>query len=413
MTERFVHLPSAPLDDIMVANAAWPKFQQEHPGAVNTTVGVLLDPVTGKPWQPESVIESREDALAMINNDNEYGYQTQAGNQVLLEELGNTVFGIDTHERIKTDLLKYQALGGTGALSLARETLVNFLQPDKEGKIPLVLDSGWPNHPAIFSSPFAISTYGHLDAKTGAYNHQGALDSIAAAPGNSVLLLQACGYNDDGADRTAKQWDEVLDAAAAKDAVVILDAAYLGLANGFETDRCPVERAVEKGLLTLVCVSTSKNMGLYNERVGALFIANAAEHMGSEQAKNLNQLIARTVRRTTSNPPLLAAKTAGIALLNPQYYLELNEARRRLQANRQIFASFVSGILPNVGVGQGLFTKLLPGGFNLEQQSLLQAEGILALPNSRINLGGMRADQVERVGAVVLRALELTSRNTM
>jgi hypothetical protein len=55
-----------------------------------------------------------------------------------------------------------------------------------------------------------------------------------------------------------------------------------------------------------------------------------------------------------------------------------------------------------VGTGRGLFTKLFKDGFAPAQQHALEAEGILTLPNSRINIGGMTPEQTVRFGEAVM-----------
>lgn len=403
MANRFEKLPEAPLDQIMIANAGWQTYAAKHPDAVNTTIGVLIDPMSSRPWQPPSVQAARQAALADVLDKSAFGYQNQAGYLNFLTATGEQVFGQGLYS--DTDILGYQALGGTGALSLARDTLAALVGKDADGRIPMVLDAGWPNHPAIFNEPFSIATYFHQDPKTGAYNHQGALDTFGKAPKNSVFLMQTCGYNDDGMDRTPQQWDEILQIAKDKEAIVVLDSAYAGLVHGFERDRYPIEQSVQQELLTFVCFSASKNMGLYNERLGAVFIANATSNLGAEQSKRLDQLAKGNIRRTYSNPPMVTAKAAAVALRGEAYQQELQAARAGLQTNREVFGELLRDRLPAIAVGGGLFTKILPGGFSTEQQTVLADAGIYALPNSRINLGGIHPDHVERVGLAVLQAL--------
>ncbi|HWB38684.1 MAG TPA: aminotransferase class I/II-fold pyridoxal phosphate-dependent enzyme [Candidatus Saccharimonadales bacterium] len=405
--ERFNDLPDATIDQIMLANAKWPDFLKKYPDAINTTIGVMIDPVSQAPWQPATVKQARAQSLQEILDKGEFGYQGQAGNADFLAASGKQVFGETTYASAEHGIMGYQALGGTGALSLAKDLLANTVKPSDQGQIPLVLDTGWPNHPAIFTEPFAVTNYAHQDPVSGAYNHAAALEAFLSAPENSVFLLQTCGYNDDGMDRSPQQWDEVLQIATDKQATVILDSAYMGLVSGFEQERYPIEQSLSQGLLTLVCFSASKNMGMYNDRVGALFVGNAGQNLGKEQASRLNQVASRIIRRTISNAPLLAAKAAARALNDESYLVELTEARGRLNANRQRFADIVKDVLPAVAQGRGLFTKLYADGFSEAQQKLLAEEHILALPNSRINLGGLHADQVERVANAVLRAAKL------
>jgi aspartate/tyrosine/aromatic aminotransferase len=116
--------------------------------------------------------------------------------------------------------------------------------------------------------------------------------------------------------------------------------------------------------------------------------------------------MAKIVRRTVGlGTPLLAAEAAGLALERTEYYEELENMRLKLEKKRHDFARIIGNDAPNVANGKGLFTKLLPAGFSDQQLDFLHAKGILALPNSRVNLGGLRTDQVERVATLMHQAL--------
>jgi aromatic-amino-acid transaminase len=405
MSREFIPLPDAGPDPIMAANQAWPAFAQAHPDAVNTTIGVLVDPVSGNPWRPQTVTACRLNAFERTAATEAFGYQTPTGHVGFLTEASKLAFG-ESASYADGELVALQTAGGTGALSLADEILQELVPADSDGRIPLVLDAGWPNHQAIFRKPYAITTYEHSDPMTRTYNHAAALDAFDGAPEGSVFLLQSCGYNDDGNDRTPQQWQDILTIAEQKQAIVLFDSAYLGLAQGFEHDRSPIEESVRRELFTFVTFSASKNMGLYGERLGALFVANAEMHLGPGQTPRLGQLAARCVRRTESSLPTEVAMAAAEALSQQAYYAELSEARERLASNRAVFGEIVADVLPAVTEGHGLFTKLLTDGFTQPQLDVLRGEGIHVLPNSRINLGGLQPAKVERVGLAVLRALQ-------
>ena len=409
MTERLLDLPTSPLDPIMLANAEWRAFQREHAGAINTTIGVLLDPETGKPWRPRTVVAAYREALDDIDTAHDYGYQPQAGHAPFLEKIGNLAFG-DIYVSYKDHLLAYQTGGGTGTLNFAKTPLLaisELFELEKDGSIPVVLDPGWPNHPAIFSHPFDITTYTHLDPQTNQYNHQAFLDALDSVPQKPILVLQTSGYNDDGVDRSQAEWDETLEAAESKEAIVVLDSAYLGLSGKFDIDRYPIRVCLAKKLLTFVGVSMSKNMGLYNERLGALFIANSEVHLNNAQVEKLDELMVKMIRSTISSPALLAAKAAVLALGRTEYYDEVGAARERLVENRRVFAALLAGERPGIVSGRGLFTKLFPEGFTDAQQGLLRAKGILPLASSRINLGGMTLEQTHRAGSIISRVIQL------
>lgn len=408
MNQHFNMLPPAQIDPILAANAEWPSFQAEHEDAVNVTVGVIIDPSTMKPWRPAPVVRAYEEALhGDIDDLHDYGYQPVVGDPAYLQEAGKFAFGAEQFERHGADMLAFQTVGGTEGLRRAKEMLTVLMRKDTDGNIPMVLDAGYINHSAIFAEPFQLTTYQHKDPKTGEYNHQAALEAMSEAPDHAVMLLQTCGYNDDGADRTPEQWDEVLDVAQQKGAVVLLDSAYLGLACGLPADRYPLVQSVERGLLTIASVSASKNMGVYGERLGALFIANAKAHLGDEEFKNLKATLQNIVRQSFTSPPTLVARAAARALRDPEFPKEVAGAQERLMDNRLAFSSQVGTAAVGIASGRGLFTKLQAEGFNAAQMEALRSEGILALRSSRINIGGMRLDQIERVGAVVAHVMAL------
>ncbi|MDB5184995.1 MAG: aromatic amino acid aminotransferase [Candidatus Saccharibacteria bacterium] len=405
--EKFNVLPDTNVDAVMLANAEWQTMLTAHDDPINTTIGVMLDPATGKPWRPQAIEQSLEMTLGSIEDTHNYGYQGQGGDGQFLAEFGKFAFGAKFYEQLDGQLLGTQAPGGTGALTLAKETLRELVPVSPDGSIPLLLDDGWPNYRAMFSEHFAITELGQTSSAAG---HARTMELIEQAAPNTVVLLQVCGYNDDGLDRSEAEWDDVLSALARRELPVILDSAYLGLAEDLEADSYAIRQAVNAGVLSFIATSSSKNMGLYNERVGALYIANAGEVLGTEQQRRLQQATNRAVRRIYSSPPLLGAKAVGSMLASPffseQYAGELLQARLRLQDNRYVLGQQLGERFTQILNGHGLFTKLLPNkGFTPAQLQFMKEEGVLALPSSRINLGGVAPRHIERLGETIVQAL--------
>jgi len=385
----FKQLEHTPLDSIMLANYEWSEFKAAHDNAINTTIGVMVDPETGDIWRPRSVTHAREQALQQINDAKQFGYQPMHGNSQFLDEVVKFVFGQDTD-----DVFGYQTSGGTGALALISEVLPHLLPAQKP---QLTFDAGWPNHDVIFGKNFNLKTYPHIDAN-GNYNHQELLSLVDKAPEASALLCQVSGYNGDGVDRTESEWNEIIDHAKAKNLVLILDAAYLGLVKPINDDTYVIRYAREKGLPTFISVSFSKNMGLYNERLGALLVVNAKAELGDEQAANLDSVVNKVIRRTVSSLPLLVSTAATITLQDKVFLEELNVARQGLMKKRRQLTEIVGDKFPIAAKGSGLFAKLYEDGFSDEQYQKLREQGILVLQNSRLNIGGIKFDQVEKLG---------------
>lgn len=409
MAGNFAELPPLTPDPIMAAVAGAPEYMAEHPNGVDTTVGVLLDPRTGKPWRAQSVRQAVGAAQLAVETADRFGYQTPKGHPGFLEQTEGLLLSGEA-DTIAPELLSYQTLGGTHALSTASEVLQQ-LTPGGTRR-SLAYDAGWPNYPAIFGRDFDAKTYPHIDPSTGDYNHQGAMETFASLENGSVLVLQVGGYNDDGLGRTDAQWKEIFDLAQQKELTVVLDTAYLGLADGLEADSYPVREAISRGLFTIACLSMSKIMGMYSDRLGSMHIANADQHLSGEQVGRLNQHTTSIIRRTVSNapfiPPEAARQALDPAILGEQYRRELEESRLSLMRTRAALAEIVGDRVPSVERGRGLFTKILSDGWSLTQIAFLKDHDVYPLPSSRVNVGGVPLGRVEQVGAAILGALDLS-----
>jgi aspartate/tyrosine/aromatic aminotransferase len=222
MLNTYNSLPEAPLDPIMLAAAEWTELQKTHDDPINTTVGVLNDPDSGKIWRPLAVEEAFIEVAKRARSGSALGYQTQAGNAEFLSGMARLVFGDELAADLDGNSLAFQGLGGTGALSLAGKALAALLRSEDPATKPtLLIDGGWPNHPSIFQDDFTVVA--PVRTSDNSANHDMMMEQMHLVPERTALLLQACGYNDDGIDRTDAQWNELLLIAAAKDLPVIMD----------------------------------------------------------------------------------------------------------------------------------------------------------------------------------------------
>lgn len=405
MDQHFNTLRPAMPDQIVLASIGWPRFSAEHPGATNLTIGVVADPVTMRPYQPPVVERAYQTALDQLNRDGDHGYQSPAGNLGFLTEFGRFAFGTEYYEANKADILAFQTMGGTGALWMADELLSELVLRDETGRVPMLLEPGYVNHGAIFEQ-FNIATYPHVDLTTGAYNHAAALEAVSAMPPYSVLLLQVCGHNDDGADRTKEQWDELLDAAQNRNAVIVLDGAYMGLARGLADDTYALTQCAERRLLTIACLSGSKIFGAYGERLGAMYILNARQHLGDTQFDALDTAFRGKVRQTITGVPVLVARAGTIALQDQEYIPELEATRQRIHSNRIAFSAAAGGMVVGAATGWGLYSRARSGGFTEGQVAMLNDQGLYVLQSSRVNYGGMRdPEQARWIGSVYANVL--------
>ncbi len=394
-------------DPIVRAAAEWPAYKAAHPNGINLTIGVVADPGTMGVYQPPVMERAYRTAFEQTMQDQAHGYANAAGDLDFLTNFGAFAFGSEQYTAQAHDMLAYQTLGGTGALWMTKELLRELIRRDEAGRVPLLLDPGYVNHQHIFGAEeFNVATYQHADPATGAYNHHAALEAIAAMPAHTVLLLQVCGHNDDGADRTKTQWDEVLDAAQAREAVIVLDGAYLGLARGLADDIYPLAACAQRGLFTLACLSASKIMGVYGERLGALYVLNARRHLGDAQANNIDTTYRGNVRQTITGVPRLVARAGALALRDPEFLPQLSATRRRIRDNRIAFSVGAGSAAMGAATGWGLFTRMRAEGFTPDQHTALLSRDLYVLDFSRLNFAGMRdIEQAAWIGQVVADVL--------
>lgn len=108
-----------------------------------------------------------------------------------------------------------------------------------------------------------------------------------------------------------EQWNSILDVVQANELLPVFDAAYIGFATGnVDEDAYAVRESARRGIPMLVAQSCAKNMGLYNERIGALHVCTpSAEH--TRAVLSQLEVLARAMY---SNPPAHGALLASTIL---------------------------------------------------------------------------------------------------
>jgi aspartate aminotransferase len=393
---RFNEFEPPELDEVMRTQAEWADTQQNHDQPINATIGVLMDPEYGAPFQPPTMSTALHDSLMNIQDDRDRGYQSQRGNASYLEHLADWVLG-----GYDSEWPQVQSLGGTGALHQAASLLARITD-ERE----LLIDPGWGNHGAIFAD-FEQRTYTRIIDGHAGYDHDVYMEAVDGMPDHGAFLLQGAGYNNDGHERTPEQWDEVFETVARKHGCAILDLAYFGLAGSFEADAVAVRKLIDSQIMGMVAVSNSKNLGLYQERLGALYLVHTPERIGALAQAVLS---AEIIRPEYSNPPRLAAQAAAGALASSSQRraleTEISAIRHAvLDVNRRVLAEALGAEYEWIAETRGLFIKLIPDGFTEKQRDDLKLQGILVLPSSRINLGGIHPDNMSRFAHAIKQVI--------
>lgn len=187
----------------------------------------------------------------------------------------------------------------------------------------------------------------------------------------------------------------------------MIDFAYQGMGAGLDEDATGLRSMLASLPEMIIAVSSSKNIGLYRERAGAvIFIggdARAAEAMASQAVA--------AARRVYSMPPAHGALLAGRVLSSPElrraWSDELGQICGRINGLR---ANFRDALMTATGrdfdfIGRenGMFSFL---GLTVEQAERLRREqSVYMLDSSRINIAGLNNSNMARVVDAVASVL--------
>uniref|UniRef100_A0A0A9WPU0 Aspartate aminotransferase n=1 Tax=Lygus hesperus TaxID=30085 RepID=A0A0A9WPU0_LYGHE len=240
----------------------------------------------------------------------DYEYLPISGYQPFIDEALKLIYTPNIYDRV----VGIQTLSGTGALSVGAMFLSKLY--DKETTHVYLSDPTWVNHRSIFEQAGwkNINTYSYYDPKTIGFNLNAMKASVVGAPKGSIFVLHECAHNPTGVDPTHDEWLTIAELMLRKGHQVFFDSAYQGYASGSLDDDAYAARIfAEKGIEYLCAQSFSKNLGLYNERIGTLSVVlNDPSHKNAV----LSQL-KHVARSCYSNPPAHGARLVHIILSDP------------------------------------------------------------------------------------------------
>ena len=155
------------------------------------------------------------------------------------------------------------------------------------------------------------------------------------------------------------------------------------------------------GVYIAVTFSFSKNAGLYEHRVGGLFIP-----VKKEETLDTQRLINGSLRIFESSPSAFGEKILSIVLSDPnlkkEWEKELKNAAEELQKRRELFAQ----ILPEFAFVKnqyGIFSMLSLNPTQIE--TLEKDHGIYMTGDGRINFGGVPTKDIEILAQAIKKVL--------
>jgi len=396
----FAAVEMAPKDPILGLTEAY--NADSRATKVNLGVGVYYDDNGKLPLL--AAVKCAEETLFKAASPR--GYQPIDGSAVYNQAVQQLLFGKDSDLLANGQVITTQCLGGTGALKVGADYLRRLLP---EARV-FISDPSWENHRALFEfAGFTVETYPYYDPATRGVRFDDMKACLNNLPAKSIVLLHACCHNPTGADLTADQWSQVVEACKARQLVPFLDMAYQGFAENIDADAVAVRAFAASGLQFIISSSFSKSFSLYGERVGALSIITASKE---ESGRVLSQL-KRVIRTNYSNPPTHGGAIVSAVLSSPElrqmWEDELAGMRDRIRAMRTGLVEAIS----SKGVAQdfsfvvkqrGMFSFT---GLTADQVERMKSEfGIYAVSSGRICLAALNSKNMGYVADAIASVIK-------
>ncbi len=382
------------LDPIIAAQAKWTEIQH-FKDALNVNIGYVVD---GNHLFRPPEIESAVISQWQINRTEKfYALQSQFGNQAYVKSLAHWMF-----PAAPTPNFSLQSFGGTGGLHIVAELLKQIRNSNE-----ILIDPGWPNHRALFSS-FEVKSYSRTKKNQPYYDHEVYLEKLYAMPEGSTALIQPLAYNNDGLDRTTQQLQEIAEIIKKKSMIAVYDVAYFGFADGIEADRSKLEALLLVEHQSFLVATNSKNFGLYNERLAATY----GFHFNEQNYQYMIEMLKSNIRANYSSPSYNVAQAASSVLSDSKICtsIETQIDTQRVNMNKirvlladSIQKKFDIDVGP-IRSGKGLYCLASSKDMSQVQQQIFLKQHIL-LSTFRIDIAALQnSSEVERLTDVFTEA---------
>ncbi|MEK9995652.1 MAG: amino acid aminotransferase [Halieaceae bacterium] len=394
----FDSLPVLPPDSILGLAAAC--RADPNPDKVDLTLGVYMDE-TGLCPVFEAVQQAQQ---ALVSEEQTKVYMPPQGDPDYLAGIRSLVLGEVGMASLGDRSSAVQTPGGCGAVRLGAEVL-HAAAPTAT---VWVSDPTWPVHiPLMGSVGLQFKTYRYYSSEMKGLDFDAMISDLEDARSGDVVLLHGCCHNPSGVDPTKEQWATLAELLAERQLLPMIDFAYQGMGAGLDEDAAGIRTVLERVPEMIIAVSSSKNIGLYRERAGAVVFvggdARAAEAMASQAVS--------AARRVYSMPPAHGALLAGRVLSSPalrsSWQTELGQICERINGLRGQFRDALTTATGQdfgfIGTEHGMFSFL---GLSVEQaQRLREEQSVYMLDSSRINIAGLNANNLGRVVEAVAAVL--------
>ncbi|RIY32556.1 hypothetical protein CKF54_04610 [Psittacicella hinzii] len=384
----FSNLQSKPIDPIIGLYQDY--LANTNPNKVNLSIGLYFD----EEGRIDLMEAARQAALVIAEENAPKNYLPIDGDKEYLRAINELVYGKDNP--VLDQLASTQTLAATGGLRVTADALKELAG----SKRCFVSDPTWSNHRDIFEAAgYQVGEYAYYNQELMSYDFNALLNDLEnKLEERDVVLMHPVCHNPTGADLTEEEWVKVFAVIKAKNAILVLDQAYLGYGKGIEEDALAVRLAAKHLDQFVHIFSSSKTFSIYGERIGNVNI----KCKDAEQAKVVTSNLKLIIRSSYSTPISNGAKLVKTILTVPEitqtWRRELDAYRTRLQNLRKTFVAKLKDLgidFSYIEEQYGFFSYLK---LTSEQILALRKEyGIYTLETGRINFAGLNQNNIDYV----------------
>jgi len=385
MFKDFRDYANDPIEALFVRLAEDPS-----PDKIDLGIGVFRDDA-GKVPVMQAVRKAEQQLVA---RDLPKSYMSPLGNPDYCRDLEKLALGADHPVLAEGRIISAQTPGAGSALRAAAE-LAHSLSPES---VVWVSEPVWTHQLEFFEKAgMQIRSYRYYDQINAALDFAGMQEDLRAMKPDDLLLLHGCCHNPTGQDLDLAQWQVVADLVNETGAVPFIDVAYQGFGEGIDEDVAGLRLMAASASQMLLTVSSSKSFGIYRERAGLLSIIVSSD---AQSIESVRRKLRDTVRQLYFMAPDHGAAIVHEILSTPEleslWRAELNKIREHVVNMRKALRTTIEDTNPGFDAAfienqHGMFSCLPVS--EAEQLLIEQQFHIYMLPNARVNVAAMNAEQ--------------------
>ena len=397
----FENTPAAKVDPILGLQHLYNSDPRPPEEKVNLGIGIYCDPDGVTPIMAAVKIAEQK----RIDLEQSKKYVGMQGLADYCSSAAAIALGKNGAKAIQDRLATIETPGGTGAFRIACE----FIREHHPQATIWNCSPSWPNHNEICRrTHIAVQHYRYYDKVNNQVDFAAMLEDLGSAQPGDFVIVHNCCHNPTGADLSDEQWAQLAQFLRDRELVPILDNAYQGFGRSMFEDAAGLSCVIDTCPEAMICISHSKNFGLYRERIGALLVLCACP----EHRQAVTDALCAHARANYSMPPVHGAFIVkyiwdSLELIN-LWRDELDDITARIHSIRRALRNQLYWYVDDTRFDyiehqSGMFSLL---GLNSEQiEEIRIKHGIYIVSSSRVNIAALNDTSIPRLVAAIKSVL--------